>query len=170
MENRFPDSFLPHISRLILFPASAFCSLSQWGSGTLTRIHHVPGDFNKEVTLCKVVSAEIFSLVPCQKPHQQEFSSSIKLYSRQTQPRFVFSIVLERYRGRTDMYPQRSHGMCLVKATSRGLTSEWKDSTKKFRNLCSTTENRAGRDLINSGSLSLFLYPQQKVASWMCHF
>lgn len=170
MENRFPDSFLPHISRLILSPASAFCSLSWWGSATVTRIHHVPGDFNKEVTLCKVISAEIFSFIPPQKHHQQGFSSSIKPYSCQTQPRFVFSTVLERYKGRINMYPQRSQGMCLVKATSRGLTPEWKGSTKKFRNLCSITEDRARTDLITSGSLSLFPHPQQKVASWMCHF
>lgn len=133
MENRFPDSFLPHISRLILFPASAFCSLSQQGSGAVTRIHHVPGDFNKEVTLCKVISAEIFSLVSPRKHHQPDFSSGIKPYSWQTQPRFVFSTVLERYRGRTDLYPHRSQGMCLLKETSRGLTSEWKDSTKKIQ-------------------------------------
>ena len=172
MKNRFVDSFLPPISRLILSPANASCSLSQWGpeTETLTKIHHIPGDFTKEVTLCKVLSAESFNLVPPPKAHQQDLSSGTKPSNWETQPRFVFSTVLEGHRGRTDTHPQRSHGMSLLKATSRDPTSEWRDSAKRFRNLCRITENRAGKDLISSCSPSLLKYPQQQVVSWMCHF
>lgn len=161
MKNRFPDSFLPHSpdsSFFLLEPSAPWAR----GSEAVTRIHHVPGDFNKEVALCKAISAEIFSLVPPWNIHQQDFSSGIELYSWQTQPRFVFSTVLERCRGRTDVYPQRSQGTCLLKAISSGLTSEGKDATKKFRNLCSSTDNRAGTDLINSSILNLFPYPSKR--------
>lgn len=171
MGNRFVDSFLPHIFRFILSLASASCSLSQGGpeTETLTKIHHISGDFNKEVTLCKVLS-EVFNLVPPLKPHQQDLrSSSTKPSSWETQPGFVSSTVSEEHRGRTDTHPRRSHGMSLLKATSRDLTSEWRDSTERFRSLCSSTENRAERDLISSRSPSLLRCPQQKVVSWTCH-
>lgn len=129
MENTFVDSFLPCISRLILSPASASCSLSHWGPETeaLTKIHQIPGDFNKEVTLCKVLSATFSAQSHLQSPTSKTQAAAPNPPAQKLSPGFSFQQSW-RGTGTGQMQPQRSHRMSLLKATSRDPTFKWRDS------------------------------------------